>query len=311
MNTEGMHPNADEDPASIRQQAVNWLIRLDETPHDLELKASLNDWLNADPLHQQTFRQIKMIWLATCQTSHAPRRRPRIRPVLLIACLALALLFHQLHAPDYRSATGALRTVILNDGSKLILGADTAIDVDFNTTRRTVRLRQGSLYVEVGKSDYPRPFVVESPAGQAEALGTVFSAIWQTDQLLVSVHESTVQLTPSLQRDASQVLHEGENAIISALDVTRLPDTPQSRQPGWLDQQLVFTYAPLRQVLEQLQRHDSVLHWLQMPERHLLRTFTGVLDASNLEQAYTTLASSMDLEIDRSIPLLTRISKKE
>lgn len=306
-----MHPNANGESASIQQQAVIWLIRLEETPHDLELKAALSQWLDAAPLHQKIFRQVEMIWQATCQTSHAPCKRKRIRPILLIACLALAFLFHQLHAPDYRSATGALRTVTLTDGSKLILGADTAIDVDFNTTRRTVRLRQGSLYAEVGKSDYPRPFIVESPAGQAEALGTVFSAIWQTDQLLVSVHESTVQLTPSVQRDASQILHEGENAIVSAHDVTRLPDTPQSRQPAWIDQQLVFTDAPLHQVLEQLQRHDSGWHWLQLSEHHLRRTFTGVLDARNLEQAYATLASSMDLEVDRSIPLLTRIDKKE
>lgn len=53
-----------------------------------------------------------------------------------VLVLGLTLMLQQLQAPDYRTGTAAMRTLTLSDGSELVLGADTAIDVRFSTAHR-------------------------------------------------------------------------------------------------------------------------------------------------------------------------------
>ena len=70
---------------------------------------------------------------------------------------------------DLRTGTGERRSVSLNDGSRLQLNADSAVDCDFSAQRRLLRLYRGALVVQVA-ADPERPFIVRSDQGDILSL---------------------------------------------------------------------------------------------------------------------------------------------
>ena len=89
-----------EELAAIREAAAAWVVRLADELEETgegdaggEAQRDFQAWLRADPRHQETFRQIRLMWDALEQPR--PRAAPARRPLLLGAAslLGLCLLF--------------------------------------------------------------------------------------------------------------------------------------------------------------------------------------------------------------------------
>ncbi|MCP2937671.1 FecR domain-containing protein, partial [Salmonella enterica subsp. enterica serovar Typhimurium] len=74
---------------------------------------------------------------------------------------------------DHRTVPGERLTVTLDDGSRVTLNTDSAIDEQYTGQERRIVLRRGEILVEVS-ADPQRPFVVESRHATARALGTQY-----------------------------------------------------------------------------------------------------------------------------------------
>jgi len=94
---------------------------------------------------------------------------------------------------SYRTSIGALSTIPLSDGSKVMLNTDSQIDVVLNKTGRYVKLERGEAFFDVSK-DAARPFVVEIADKRVVAVGTRFCVRRDGDDIRVYVEEGRVQL---------------------------------------------------------------------------------------------------------------------
>ena len=108
---------------------------------------------------------------------------------------------------DQRSKTGEVRTLLLADGSQVILNTASAIDIQFSNTERRIVLRHGDIMVETAKAQTTdnipaindsRPFIVETAHGDIQALGTRFSVRELDDKTQVNVYQHSVRVTNNI-----------------------------------------------------------------------------------------------------------------
>ncbi len=74
---------------------------------------------------------------------------------------------------DQRTAAGEQRVLTLDDGSRLTLAGDSAINLDLVDHQRHVTLLRGRAYFQVA-SDPHRPFLVEAGEARVRVTGTRF-----------------------------------------------------------------------------------------------------------------------------------------
>lgn len=104
-------------------------------------------------------------------------------------------------ANHYRTRTRQLLEAALPDGSRIDLSAQTELSVALYRGRRTVRLLSGEARFDVAH-DLERPFVVTTPSGTVEVLGTVFSVSERGGLMSVSVARGHVRVRPASAQDA-------------------------------------------------------------------------------------------------------------
>jgi transmembrane sensor len=179
------------------------------------------------------------------------RRRRSWRWAAAAAAITLAAGLGSLRlfqTPESITTTGPedIRTIALADGSIVRLGPESELRVRGNDAR-TVRLDGLAFFGVV--SDSSRPFVVETPAGRAEVLGTRFEIRSSADSLRLVVVEGRVGLSAA-----------GRNVEARAGEVARIagggPSEPESVDVwellDWPDGLLIFQATPLHQALEEV-----------------------------------------------------------
>ena len=114
-----------------------------------------------------------------------------------------------------RTAKGEQRRLQLPDGTQLLLNTATALDIDYSPTLRRLHLYAGEVLITTAPDTQSpkRPFVVDTPAGRAQALGTRFTVRHEADgsdahATRIEVFEGAVELRGSsgtaLRIDAGQ-----------------------------------------------------------------------------------------------------------
>jgi len=291
----------------VREQAVQWLLRLENEPNSLRLQRELESWLQESEVHQKIFNQVRLIWLASGE-AEAPGQ-PSLPAFSLMFVLVLFLAFWAARQPDLVAPAGGITRTRLPGGSVISLEPGSAINVDIGPQARRIELLRGAVHAEVDSSQLKMPFVVETEAGQVRALGTRFSVRWISEGAQVQVYESIVELRPDGAREVSLKLQAGEAGMLYPEAAERHVMKVQA-QPEWLAGRLTFQQEALGQVLATLQRYDSRWQWVALAESDLEAPFSGVLVTDQLDHAYAVLAQSMGLAIDHSIPGIIRIQKK-
>lgn|GEM_PF-655909 len=112
-------------------------------------------------------------------------------------------------AQSYATARGEHRTLTLQDGSELALGADSMVQVEYRKQRRLVDIHRGEAYFTV-KRNHARPFVVRAGTVQVTAVGTAFDVLRASERVTVAVTEGAVDvLHTSPQRAADDISNAG------------------------------------------------------------------------------------------------------
>lgn len=302
---------------SIREAAAEWAVLLSDGEPDEQRHEALQHWLQADVRHAEALAFAQRTWqaLATlpAERHSSPRRaapvmggarsaagrRSRWRRWSAAACLLLALgvgveqrdrLLLPLLA-DHRTVTGEVRSLILDDGSEVILDSSSAIRVDFSPAQRRIELLAGSAIFQVAPQ-VSRPFIVTAAGGSAQALGTRFIVDRQDDQRAwVGVLEHAVEVRAAGQQ---RRVEEGESVRYSATELAGLQVDLQ-RATGWQRGVLVFDRVPLQQVVEQLNRYRSG-HILISDKALAQREVSGVFRLDALDSALATLTAEMKLQ---------------
>ncbi|SAI21321.1 transmembrane sensor protein [Bordetella ansorpii] len=259
-----------EDPT---EAAVNWMVLLrsgSATPADRDAFAT---WRDADDRHAEAWARLHTAipGLVPGADGAAAASRRNARDVLMLPPRRVVLKslvgagvllglggtaanrlvpIGQLTA-DLYTGTGERKRIELPDHSSLSLNARSAVDVDFSSSRRLVRLRAGSIVVRVA-SDPSRPFSVQTEDGLVTALGTQFMVRQDARSTRVAVLEHQVEIATA--RGAHRLLKEGEGADFDAAQV-RSADVSQATGAEWLNGHLLVNRQPLSYVIGELQRY--------------------------------------------------------
>jgi transmembrane sensor len=273
-------PAADMPPPD---DAFAWLIALQEAPADARLQAQFEDWRvrNADAWEEALKVSSLVIEVAT----DLPQALPPVRSsktlvrygwaaglVAIAAALLVVLLpglMVRLQA-DYITAKAAIEVVTLADGSRITLGADSAIAVDFDTAKRRVRLLSGEAFFEVAR-DVGRPFEVGTEDWTSTALGTAFDVRRSDSGITVSVAEGHVG-AGYRGIAAAAPLGAGDWARFDWAGHTLAHgQTDPSVAGAWRQGRLIVADLPLVEVIDALRRQYRGVIWTESHEFDQIR----------------------------------------
>ncbi|MCY1271126.1 Protein FecR [compost metagenome] len=298
-----------------QETATRWYVRLQNPQLPASERIAFRRWLDSDPANVEAFHAVELLWQKLGEPARSlagdgwHRRNPAAQwlrgPALAAACvlgLAVCALFWrdpgvlQRYAADHASAPGDQLRLTLDDGSQVLLDADSALDLHFSAGERRVSLLRGRAWFDVSH-DANRPFVVESPGLRTRVLGTAFAVDTSGDAERVTVSRGRVEVQGG---GAGQRLTLARNQQAS-LDGSGLHG-PQSvdseRSLAWQRGLLVFDRASLGEVLDSLQRmgHPPVL---LLDEALRSQRISGTFRANNPQALLAALSAELELKSTR------------
>lgn len=181
----------------------------------------------------------------------------------VLICVALGFGAWTLHAKyqaqhgisAYQTAAGQRREVTLAEGSRVVLDADSALDVRLSPERRTLTLARGEAFFAVAK-DPSRPFTVRAGNTLVRAVGTAFNVRVTDNRVIVAVIEGKIEVTSATE--AGQILQAGQAvSYVANGHLATLPATDASIATTWLEGSRQYRNEPLRDVLSDLDRYTG------------------------------------------------------
>ncbi len=283
-------PSADEQ--SLRAEAVGWLIRLQEAPGDASLRAAVDAWLAESERHRRAYADMEPLWrqaeeVGALRAARArqqsrrpsrdrgrlPSRHPSRHPgrrwiaaagLALAASLAASVAFVFLPtvrlwlAADHRTGVAELRDVLLEDGSRVILDARSAIAVDYAAGRRSVTLLAGQAFFEVTPAP-ARPFVVAAGTVAVRVTGTKFDVARSDSGVAVAVRSGSVTVSEQGRGDVAD-LTGGQQVRLAPDGAAARGAVSPDDVGSWRDRRLVVYDRPVRDVVQQIARYtDAVI----------------------------------------------------
>ncbi|CAM3603826.1 Protein FecR [Pseudomonas reidholzensis] len=297
------------DPVSSRRdQALDWLLRVQQAPHDTQLRAELAQWCARDVANAEAYGKAERIWRLTGQLAPAtaeqwpqampatavamPAGRPTRRRrywlgAAVAACLMIAVapsLTLRLQA-DYRTVQGETRDVTLADGSVVQMDSDTAIAVDYHGSQRDVRLLSGQAFFKV-TPDKSKPFHVRAAEVRVTVTGTAFNVELRPGRVDVDVEHGSVRVDDA-KRALASALTAGQRLRYVDGRVQVRTFQP-SQAAAWRQGQLIADETTVAELVEALGRYlpgKVVLRDQGLGEKRV----TGVYDLHNPQAALSAV----------------------
>lgn len=309
---------------SLQGQVIDWLMRLDSAPGDAGLRAEFESWLSCSEMHRRAYAAVEPVWSASASLPPlTPMRREAARsgkpwyrwPVSMMAGAALAACVALFAVPaiqlrlaaDHMTGTGETREVVLEDGSRIALDADSAVAVEYAEARRSVRLLSGQAFFEVASSPR-RPFVVSVGQVDVTVTGTAFDVAKADTGVAVSVQSGSVSVTRG---------GAGKVAALTAGQWVRVADDgPVGRGTiipddvaAWRDRRLVAYDAVLRDIVGQVGRRMPGM--IVFTDSRIADSLvSGIIDLDHPDDALRALVDLQQGRITRISPYLTVISSR-
>lgn len=254
-----------EERTRLNAEASAWLARIQGARGD-EARGALQDWLKADPAHQEAFARATEMWdllpgAVAASEEEAPRRSVsrRFVPLAIAASLAVVAGVGAMTALVDRPLTfdtrvGEQRTAALDDGSRVSLNTDTHVTVNFARDEREVALDRGEAVFDVAH-DAARPFVVVAGDERIKALGTSFIVRRDGDRVRVTLLTGKVEVTR--KNGLLAVLSPGER-LSATPDAVPILDRPLLDSiTAWRHGELRFRDTPLSEAVAEVNRYGG------------------------------------------------------
>jgi transmembrane sensor len=305
-----------QDTDKLRDEAIEWLIRLRAPECSDADRRACDLWLAKSPQHRAAYAQAEMQWQWMEQfksrrfsaREEALRYRPKKKmvsmPFMVFAVAASLLLVCGIVAfgpngwygvrTSYMAAKGARETVVLDDGSRLELNTDSEIKVRLSRWQRSVELVRGEVFFNVAH-DGERPFEVRAAGGRITDIGTAFEVYLQPETVLVAVQEGSVRVDGYGSRNlvaGQQITYNrrGEFSLESAREISELT--------AWRQGQVVFHDRPLSEVLSEIGRYHDTRIRISDPKQRSLRV-SGVFRTARLDAVLDIITTTLPVKAER------------
>jgi transmembrane sensor len=267
------------DPAIVRQ-AAEWMARMWSGEASDEARAACERWRASHPDHERAWTRLqafegKLLGVPRevaqhtlrepAATAYLSRRRAMQVLGLLMAAAGAGYAARDsdawlMVASDHSTHKGEIKDITLPDGTRVVLGTSTAIDIRFDGDQRLLVLRGGEILVTTAPdpSATHRPFRVLTRDGTVRALGTRFTVRQSDDASRVSVFEGAVELRPRLHPADPVRLDAGSGAAFSD-DSVGAAEAVQDSAAAWSTGSLVAEAMRLDEFVAELSRYRSGL----------------------------------------------------
>lgn len=259
----------------LLRQAADWALTLQYDSPDTGQREAFERWRCLSPAHEAAWARAQAVFdtfgqvpgdlgkEALRRLDHPATRRRHLRllTALLVAApagwLAWRLAPWQAWTADVATATGERKAIDLPDGSRLVLNSASVVDIAFTAAERRIRLVAGEILVttHTDPRPAPRPFLVDTPHGSVQALGTRFSVRHLEAQGIsrVAVFESAVEIRPLA--GPARTLRAGEQADFGPDGVLGQPAPVDGSAALWEQGMLLAQDMRLGDVITELARH--------------------------------------------------------
>lgn len=314
-------------PPAVARKAVEWLVALQSGGSAQETQLAFQHWLRQHPDHARAWDHIesvnaRMQGLAApiaartaltvpASGSQVANRRQAIKALTVVLFAGGATWAAQSHLPwrrwsaDVQTAVGERRTLTLDDGTRVALNTDSAVNLRFNAAERRLQLVMGEILVTTAPDPLQpaRPFVVATAQGEVRPVGTRFALRQLGEACQVDVFDGAVQIHPvaalqSLQLQAGQRARFTETRI-DAITATRESDT------AWSQGMIVANGTHLADFLAELERYrrgqilcDAAVAGLRV---------SGTFPLQNTDRVLEALGATLPVTVEYSTRFWVRV----
>lgn len=297
--------------SGVAEQAVSWLVEMQEGPLSRRRQHAWEHWLQAHSEHQRAWDHIQRINQRLRGLSsplahaalNAPQSRSRRQALKLLLLLgAGSALTYGLRdqlpitplLADYSSPVGQRRKLQLQDGSQIHLNTASAVDVRFDAQQRVIRLLEGEMLLTTAQD--ARPLQVLTAHGSVQPQVARLNLRQFAERTELAVFDGQVALVPTA--------HSGSPLRVSAhqqLSFNRQAwNTPRPLDAGsgaWTDGMLVAAHMRLGDFLAELGRYRRGQLNCDPKVADLLISGTYPVDDS--ERVLDLLAVSLPVRVKR------------
>ncbi|NYS79507.1 MULTISPECIES: FecR domain-containing protein [Halomonadaceae] len=211
---------------------------------------------------------------------------------------------------DYRTATGDITRIELDDGTQVWLSSASALDVDYDRQRRRLQLVAGEVLVTTGK-DPERPLYVDTRSARLTPLGTRFSVAEQPSGELLAVFDGAVAiqtLGDAQHASQRQVVNAGQQAYYAADRIGEL--TPaEGRREAWANGMLLAENMSLKTFAAELSHHHRGR--LEVDPAVADLTLLGAFPLDDLERTLNMVETTLPVKVRRVMPWWIKIEASE
>lgn len=210
---------------AVLAQAAQWLVLLQSGEASEQDHAELARWCARNPAHAAAWQRAQRMLASLGSVPAELGRQTLLRPrgsgrrkalgLFVLAAptgwLAWRLAPWPYGPADLATATGEQKTVVLADGSRLVLDTRSAVNLHFGETQRKIALLGGTILVTSSVADpWPtvRPLVVHTPHGRLRALGTRFMVSCTQQGSALAVFDGAVHVQLA-QASEQTIVHAG------------------------------------------------------------------------------------------------------
>lgn len=255
--------------SQVAEQAVHWLIEMQEGPLSPRQQMAWQQWLDAHPEHQRAWDHIQRVNQrlrglssplahAALNAPKSSSRRQALKLLLLLgvgSAVALKVREHNPLTPllaDYRSPIGQRRKVQLDDGSQLQLNTGSSVDVRFDGQQRLVHLLEGEISLTVARDK--RPLRLLTAQGSLNVHGAHLNLRQFDGHSQLAVFDGTVQVQPSLFTGAPLNVEKNQqlNFTVQHWQAARPLD---ANSGAWTEGMLVAAHMRLADFLGEVGRY--------------------------------------------------------
>jgi ferric-dicitrate binding protein FerR (iron transport regulator) len=192
------------------------------------------------------------------------------------------------------------RTVVLDDGSRVLLDARSRLRVTFTPVDRNVELLNGQAHFEVAK-DSRRPFRVRTKSAEVVAVGTMFDVATVPTRTTVTLIEGrvnvrTISETPQFEPKIEALVPGQQLSIDADGRLLDKKDVKLDNATAWQRGTLVLDDLPLREALAVVNRYSTTQ--IVIPDISLQsRRVSGVFRIGDVETESIALQRYFALKV--------------
>ena len=211
---------------------------------------------------------------------------PSIAAMIIIILLFSSTIFNHLALNKKTTEIAQKETIILIDGSKIMLNAESEItyDKNYNIKNRNIKL-EGEAYFEIQNNDLP--FIIETEHGKVTVLGTSFNVRSRKDGFEVGVNEGIV----SISNDSTSIqLLKGQHInVLKTFNYKSITDISYEKYPDWINQKIYCKNTKLDQLFDEIERTFNVEIEFSKPSLKNM-TLTGIIIAKDIHEVLETIS---------------------